>query len=76
MAFDVGQSGELWPHGTIKGVAPRASVRVADVGRQGSNVRRDDLPLPAAVVRDSACGRIQLGMQDLAAKHGVRWHRM
>lgn len=43
--------------GLLKGIPPRASLRLADVGAQGWNLLRGDLPMPAAILRTDILAR-------------------
>jgi D-serine dehydratase len=63
---------ELELDGRTKGIPlGRATIRVGEIGRQGWNILRGDLPFPLLTLKDSAL-RQNLGvMREFAELHGV-----
>ena len=57
--------------GRWKGVPAGASLRVADVGAQGWNVARGDLPLPVTTLRRGALEHNIATMAEYCAREGV-----
>lgn len=58
--------------GRIKGLSlGRNTVRLGDIGRQGWNVLKGDLPLPLLTLRDSAVRQNLSVMREFAEFHGV-----
>ncbi len=51
-----------------KGIPPSSVLRLGDVGRQGWNLLRGDLPLPAAVILESALDHNSRWMQSFLAE--------
>ncbi|MFA6156110.1 amino acid deaminase [Mesorhizobium sp.] len=54
-----------------KGIPPGISARLLDVGSMGWNLMRGDVPLPAAVLRESALDHNSRWMQDFVAKRNA-----
>jgi len=56
---------------TTKGIPPGASVRLHDVASMGWNILRGDVPLPAAIIRESALDHNSRWMQRFLAKRNA-----
>lgn len=56
---------------TIKGIPPGHSARLLDVGKMGWNLMRGDVPLPAAVLRESALDHNSRWMQAFVARRNA-----
>lgn len=56
---------------TTKGIPPGTSARLLDIGTMGWNLLRGDVPLPAAVIRESALEHNSRWMQAFVSKRNV-----
>lgn len=56
---------------TTKGIPPGTSARLLDVGTLGWNLMRGNVPLPAAVIRESALDHNSRWMQAFVAKRSA-----
>ncbi len=57
--------------GLDKGIRPGRPIALDEVGQQGWNLLRGDLPLPAAILKRSALERNSAWMQDFARRGGA-----
>ncbi|WP_426956091.1 hypothetical protein [Muricoccus radiodurans] len=57
--------------GTTKGLPPGCHVTLPEMGRQGWNVLRGDLPFPVAVIRQSALRDNAAWMRDFTGLNGL-----
>ena len=57
--------------GLVKGIPPLSRVALAEIGRQGWNLLRGDLPLPAAILKQSALDRNARWMQAFVRRGGA-----
>ena len=56
---------------TTKGIPPGVELLLGDIGKQGWNLLRGDLPLPVAVIRDSAIDHNSRWMQRFLAERNA-----
>ena len=56
---------------TTKGIPPGVSARLLDIGTMGWNLLRGDVPLPAAVIRESALDHNSRWMQAFVSKRNA-----
>ncbi|TPI11203.1 amino acid deaminase [Mesorhizobium sp. B4-1-3] len=66
--MDLGVLDDLVLDETTKGIPPGAVVRLNDVASKGWNLLRGDVPLPAAVIKESALDHNSRWMQRFLAK--------
>jgi D-serine dehydratase len=68
MSLDLESIDNLMLDEMTKGLPPGSTLRLGDVGHQGWNLLRGDLPLPAAVIRESALDHNSRWMQRFLAE--------
>jgi D-serine dehydratase len=57
--------------GLVKGIPPLSRVALAEIGRQGWNLLRGDIPLPAAILKRNALDRNARWMQAFVRRGGA-----